>query len=42
MINGKLITEENLSHQEFISKLHILLKAYGIHFSGESKEIKNK
>jgi hypothetical protein len=41
-IKGKLSIEDDLTHQEFISKFYVLLKAYGMHFSGQTKEIKDK
>lgn len=40
-IEGKLITRENMSHQEFVLKFTELLKSKGIHFAGETKVIKD-
>jgi hypothetical protein len=38
-IKGKIIIENDLTHQEFLNKFYVLLKAYDMHFAGESKEV---
>lgn len=40
LINGRLIVDDHVKHEELIYTLFDLLKESGIHFAGTTKEIK--
>jgi hypothetical protein len=41
-ITGKLIVPDDLTHQEMLEELYMMLKENEFHYKGETKEIENR